>query len=189
MGSPRVLIFFVVILLGWSSISRADLMLSISSPDDLSDLTVGQEFLIQVSLSGLTTEELDSLAVDVVVDEAGFSNPSTPLAGAIVPSPADNFDPFSFADPDLVTGAFLLESGVTGIDTNGVFFVFTMAVAEVGSGTIGFDPGSALAITTSDEFLEIIEGAAVPYTAIPEPMTISILGFAMIGWLRRRRRE
>ena len=180
-------VMFASCLLVWPSVGHAALMLSISSSDNLSDLRVGEEFLIQVTLSGVTTEVLDTLAVDIAIDEAVFGEPSTPMAGVIIPSPQDNFNPFSFADTDLVTGAFLLNTGLAGVDTNGVFFSFKMLIDGVGSGAIGFVPGSALAATSTNDLLEVIEGRAIPYSAIPEPTTISFLGFTMIGWLRQGR--
>lgn len=171
--------------------ANAELMLSLSSPDDLANLTVGQDITVNVTLSGLmASEELESLGADIPIDDAVFSTPNAPSAGPIVPDAAANFDVFSSADSDLVTGAFFLDVGTTGIVTNGLFYSFTMMIDASGSGEIALDGDSTFAELVGGQAASVTTGGPLAYTVIiPEPATLAIFGVAGLTLLKPHRRR
>lgn len=171
--------------------AHAELMLSLSSPDDLDNLNISQIITVNVTLSGLgDTEEFESLGADIPINDAVFSTPMTLSAGTIVPDATNNFDAFSSADFDLVTGAFFLDTGPTGINLNGLFYSFTMTVDADGSGTITLDSNSLFAEAIGGQAVSITAGNPLAYTVtIPEPTTSTILGIIGITWLGNRRRN
>ena len=177
-------------LFTFTELSFAELLLTMSSSLQPSTLNVGETVTVEVHLVGIEMgQELDSLAVDVSIDDTVFTDLIDPIAGpAVVPSSETDFDPFSFADSDLITGAFLLDSAMSGITTNGLFFSFTMTATNPGTGTIGFVPGSALAVTNGDDFLPVTEGDPLQFTVVvPEPTTLAVLGLGTMLGVRVRR--
>jgi hypothetical protein len=184
---------------------QAEISLSLSSPDDVNHLTVGQTVTINVDLSGVTdsTKNLSYLAATVQFDSTLLGSPSTAMAGAIVPD-ANNFVPTSglsneadgfydavFNTPPLPPSA--------PISTNGTFYSFTVTTLKPGDGTISFVPGAS-AYTFADDPTQTvqfnpltsslnfhIEGPAV---AVPEPGSHILLlsGALTVGAVLARRR-
>src|SRR4051812_19956138 len=89
-GRLRAL-FYLPLLLFAASASSAPLVFTLSSPDDLTTLTVGQTAHVNVPLSGLAPgENLLTLLGGVKFDASLFASPPAILAGAIVPNPLAN---------------------------------------------------------------------------------------------------
>ncbi len=83
----RVAFFLLAILaITVPAPSFAGPILSLTSIDDLGNLTVGETVTIDVELSGLNPgDELDFLLAAIQMPAGIFGNITTPVAGAIVP--------------------------------------------------------------------------------------------------------
>jgi len=136
---------FSLLLFLLASVARANsvLTMSMSSPDDLANLTVGQTFTVNVSLGALGAgEQLQTLTGGVDFPSALLGSPVSISPGAIVPNPLAN--PLDFqtvsgvgqADASFVTFSMNAAEHIT---SNGVFYSFTLTALAVGSGQIEFD--------------------------------------------------
>src|SRR5947207_2806977 len=86
----RAILFLTGLLtLGMAPPSQAGFIVSLSSPDDLATLTVGQTITLNVTLSGDVSplNPLDSLGVTVTDPLAHFNTPMI-SAGSVVPDVA-----------------------------------------------------------------------------------------------------
>jgi hypothetical protein len=157
---------FCVLALATSS-ANAGLSLTLSSPDNLSALTVGQTFEVDVKLSGLpfpnnTTDFVFNLNSKVLFSSSLFTTvpdastlsglTATVTAGSVFdnvvqgPLQVANFDFNSAANGGLsagsATGIFAqtpnTNSGAIGL--NGLYYSFLLKATSVGSGSIQFDP-------------------------------------------------
>jgi len=145
----RCWIFLVIALVGISSpavrgqVAVPQLLFTLSSPDDLSQLTVGQTAHFSVSLSGLgSSDSLVTLTSGVSFDASLLGTPTASAAGAIVPNPLN--DPLDFQTTNLAGEADASFATVSNsmskqITTNGVFYTFNLVAQAPGSGTIDFD--------------------------------------------------
>jgi len=177
------------VLLAYSSNVRAEMVLTLSSPDDLTNLLVDQTVTIQVSLTGLeSAQELESLSGTVEFAEAVFGLPSTPVAGDIITDAAD-FTPF--ADPGLADGLFFTTEAANRITSDGVFYSFDLTVVGAGSGTFSFQSGSLSAeIAGQQDPLFPTAGDSLAYTVvIPEPASAALLGIVGVILFAGRRRR
>lgn len=143
LGRPfrRLLACCALLLAGHAS--AGTLLFSLSSPDDLSNLIVGQSAHFDVALSGLAAgEQLVTLTGGVTFNAPLLGAPTAIQPGAIVPSPLA--DPLDFqnvsgagqADASFLTFSNLASAQVT---SNGTFYGFDVKPLSAGSGTIQFN--------------------------------------------------
>lgn len=171
---------------------RADFILTLSAPGtDLNSLGPGQTVTFNVTLSGVTAADIiDLLGVDVRLPASIFAVPSVPIAGAIVPD----------------VGGFLFASGTIGserfatglyddlivpsapITSDGLFYSFTASVIGVGTGTVQFDPSSAVVIGTQGLTLDPNPPAGLGVLSTPEPSSLLLATIASAGLVLFRRR-
>ena len=191
------------------------LTLRLTSAADLSSLTVGETFTMDVNLEGLSGESsLSTLASTLLFSHPSFGPPAS--GNAVTPGPividpladffGDAFPPFGAVE--LVDGQFFSGDVANNIASDGRFFSFTLQATSAGSGTIEFDPLSLSAFDDQSNFyvdpndpfadpefviqtnsltFDVSPGSAV----VPEPA--SIIGFACLssivaGAAFRRRR-
>ena len=192
------------------------LTLRLTSPTDLSSLTVGETFTVDVNLEGLSSgSSLSTLASTLLFSQPNFGQPA--LGNAVAPGPIvidPLFDFFGGAFPpfgavELVDGQFFSGDIANNIASDGRFFSFTLEATAAGSGTIEFDPLSVSAVEDQGNFyvdpndpfadpdfviqtnslaFDVSPGGAV----VPEPA--SIIGFTclssiVVGAAFRRRRS
>jgi hypothetical protein len=183
-------------------------ILSLTSPDDLDNLAVGQEFQIDVTLSGLRTipefEFIIVLNSKVLFDAAlldPVSGPTASLGGGsvfqVAPSQIANFNSASSLGDGAATGNFN-DAGSSAINSEGLFYSFRLRAEAAGSGTIDFDAASTqfASFYTNFGLAPIGISAPLSYTirsaVVPEPSTWSLIIYGgLLGGLalgRRRRR-
>ena len=182
----------------------AAISLSLSSPDDLNSVMLGQTVTVNVGLSGLAAgDELDFLAATIGYNPARFGVPSI-SPGAILPNPLDNpLDFVTFAGPGIADGSFLT-FGVTSADRitgNGVFFSFAVMATSPGAGSFEFTFTDAQQFNPADPsnpiFPPIEVGAPLgsrtlqgDTSGVPEPASVLAWGAALalgLMWRSTRR--
>ena len=168
-------------------LSRAALLLTLSSTDDLGNLLAGQTATVSVELSGLVPgESLDFLAATIEFDELQLGTP-TLTAGPIVP----DLTGFLLAElPGLADGnydSFFADTGGS-IEDNGVFFSFDVTSQTVGATTILFSFVASSGEDSVGEPLDAVEfGPALEVTVVPEPSSLCLILFGIIGICRYAR--
>jgi hypothetical protein len=207
---------FCVIVTG-SSAAQAGPNVTLSSPDNLSSITVGQILEIDVTLSGLPvgSDFIFNLNTKVLFPNAEFQAVPDPTSSSglkAVVAPGSVFDnnvqgPLQVANfnaqSSLVAGAAIgvfsqspnTNSGAIGL--NGLYYSFDVQAISAGSGSIGFDPtGGANEYAADDtgfNFASLPTGPDLSFTiaaaAVPEPSSIAMLavGVAAIGCWTRIR--
>jgi hypothetical protein len=160
--------------------SRADLILSISSPDDLSNLAVGATATFDISVAG-TDSAPGYLSASIAYDPTIFGDPLL-TAGAIIPD-ASGFD--SSATGGGTVSAYYDDSifGTAAITSDGVFYEFTLTRLTGDATTLSFsgysaqdDSGNNIPISTAPDFLSV-DGVS----AVPEPSSWVLAVTAMAG--------
>jgi hypothetical protein len=171
---------------------RAEPMIQLSSPDDLSNINPGQTVTIQVGVTGLTaSESIWSLDVPVTFNPSMFSTPFNLAAGSIVPPSADPNDFMGQVAPGLAQGTFApLNFGADVISDNGTFYSFQVTALSAGRST--FEIGSGASGTSPDaEFFTFTPGAANSLDAVttPEPGSLAAvcISFAVAAGFARRK--
>ena len=196
-----VTLALAIFLLGLADHASAITISLSSSPGDLSSLGIGDMVTVDVILSDLDTaggEELEFLAVTVVIDDLVFGTPTSITPSEIVPDP-DGFlgvDGPGFAEGSF--DAFFTLSGTDRITTNGTFFSFELEAIGAGSGSIAIEFADALfpdfsspSINTSaSPPLDFTVNPGAAPTAVPEPVTsaLALVGLAGLGANIYRRR-
>ena len=165
---PKFLIFSLLsIIVGASGTPAiADISLSLSSPTDLSKLTVGQQFTVDVNLQGLPPLDMQmgTTADFIFILDSKVLFPSAQFAPILDPDPVNNTSGltpgsvfltdsngvnqrinFNAASRLTSTGAagdfsdsFPGPSGAIG--QNGTYYSFTLQAISAGSGSIYLDP-------------------------------------------------
>ena len=210
----RLLFAFLALLIACSQThtQAGVLTLTMIPSNDLSSLTVGQTFSVDVELGGLD----GGLTLNDLTSTVLFSQPSfrEPLSGDTVelgPIVSDPFDFFSLVTTNpggavvSIDGQFLSLLPSNNISGNGTFFSFTLEATATGSGTVAFDP---IVLTARDDlgnlYLDendffadpdyVIRTNSLDYnvtgasTVVPEPASIACFGLlAAIGILSARR--
>jgi hypothetical protein len=167
-----------------------------SSPDDLSDIQIGQIVTIRVELSGLPAgDELESLAATVQFDGAKLGAPVAITPGPILPNPLN--DPLDFVTASgygLADGNFLTSGSTSAyrVTGNGVFYTFTLSAQTAGAGQIEFDFVDALQHNSANPGQPIDPGlladSALPFTVeIPEPTTLALIMMGIFSFALQRR--
>ncbi|MGE4159992.1 MAG: PEP-CTERM sorting domain-containing protein [Planctomycetota bacterium] len=183
----------LVLALGLSVQAQAGPMLAVSSTADLNNLKVGQTITFDVTLSGLNAgDSLDYLAGTLTFNDTLFSIPLSVTAGPIVP----DLTGFSGTkNVGLADGNYddLFALSGTPITSNGVFFSFNVTVTSTGTGMVGFDFADSFGFDANGGLLDPTTGGnpitfdAPANNAIPEPMSLLLLGIGGAGVLLARR--
>lgn len=195
-----VLVRLFVLAVGSATLptnAQAGIELSLVSVTQPDRLPIGGSARFQVVLSGLEEgQKLDYLAATIEYDRSLLGVPATNTiaAGAIVPSPL--FDSYDFVsvlkldanDPSLglADASFsTFPPSTKHIQTNGVFFEFTVPVLREGIGWLGFRLVDATQYNAADpsEPLPIVlnSGPALALTSVPEPGTLGLLTATLLA--------
>jgi hypothetical protein len=196
--------------------ASADPILTMSSSATLTTLTVGENAVINVSLSGLAvgsdfifnlnSKELFSSSLFKVVPDSSNSSGFTPgsiLSGA---SQGSNFNAASSLSAGSAVGDFSDASPASSvaISQNGLFYSFVLQAKAAGSGSITFDPTAGANEYAADDtgfnFAPLPTGGSLAYninpaitaSPMPEPSPLGLVGIfgpvaALIGLMRRKR--
>lgn len=179
----------------------------LSSPVDLTHLTVGQQVPIEVSITGLPANDfifvLDTKVLFPSISFTPVPDPTQssgltpgPIIG--VPSQQANFNALSSLAADNATGNFSDSMPQTSqaIGTNGLYYSFLLQANAVGSGTIQFDAPSTqyAANDTAFALAPLPTSGSLSFTifGVPEAgsLNIALIGLSGfgIGLLAARRR-
>ncbi len=174
------------VILAYSSFTpdsvRASLVLSISSPDDLSNLAVGSTATFDIDVTGTAADAPGYLSASIQYDPALFSSPVV-TPGAIVPA-LGYFD--STGTGGGTVTAFYDDSiyGTAAIGSDGLFYSFTLTRIAGSATAFSFsafsamnDSGYSISIEADPDSIEI---GAAPGTAVPEPSSLVLILLGMI---------
>jgi hypothetical protein len=200
----------VLILTAVAEQAVANPTVSLSSPNNLNQLSVGNNVEIDVTLSGLPVNDfIFVLNTKVLFPSSSFlpvpdlnnSSGLTPGPILFLPSQVSNFNAASSLLPGVATGNFsdLSPSPSAAISQNGLYYSFTLKAISVGSGSIQFDtPGTTYAANdTGFNLAPLPHGGPLAFTiaaaAVPEPSALVMAGAGVVmtglgfGWRRRKR--
>ncbi|QEH36092.1 PEP-CTERM motif protein [Aquisphaera giovannonii] len=216
MLSRKVIWFACSALMLMSAPARAGVVFTLSSPSDLSALTVGQEVEIDLSISGLPSPNLTNFIFNVntriLFDSSLFQaipDPNSTSGLTAVVAPGSVFDnnvqgPLQVANfnaqSSLTAGAAVgnfsespnVNSGAIGL--NGLYYSFLLRAIAPGSGTIAFDPtpgaNQYAANETGFNFAPLNTSGNLSFTisgaAVPEPSSIGMLAVGVAALGCRR---
>ena len=168
---------------------RADLALSISSPDDLNNLAVGATALFDIFVSGTGADAPGYLSASIQYDPTVFDSPAV-TPGPIVPD-TSGFD--SSATGGGTVSAYYDDSffGTAPITSDGLFYSFTLTRLDGDATTLSFsaysaqdDAGNNISISTSPDSISV-----AGISSVPEPSSWALATSAIAlfgGWLRVR---
>ncbi len=203
----------VLIVMG--STANADLLFTLSSPEDLSTLKVGQTFEVDVKLSGLPvgSDFIFNLNTKILFSSSLFqavSDPTSTSGLTATDSPPSvfgntlqvaNFNAQSSLTAGAAIGNFSESpntmSGAIGL--NGLYYSFILQANAAGSGSISFDstPGANeyAADDTGFNSAPLPTSGPLSFTispaAVPEPASIVLCGIASLclGGFKWRNRK
>ena len=191
---PVCLSFTMLAML--SPAANAAPILTLSSPTDLTTLTIGQNVTINVTLSGLAqgnliyqmfSQVLFSPSVFTPVLNPGFTSGLTP--GGILKTGTDvaNFDSASSFNASNAAGNYSDSSPNVGtaISSNGLFYSFTLHAAATGSGGLSFSPTATYYAGTDTGFafapLPLLGPLAYNVSTVPTPEPSTFGFFVGLG--------
>ena len=186
----RPLLAATAALAAAAAVPASGVDLTLSSPDDLSMLSPGQTFTVNVNLGDLDAgQELATLDAIVfapgdALSPAGGGDFGDVAPGPIVPDPDLTFvGDLSEADDELsAVGSFTALDA--GIDQAGTFFSFDLTADALGSGTIRIT--TALAEDFAFDPVDVTVGDGLAFAVVPEPATLGLVAAAPALLLRRR---
>jgi hypothetical protein len=196
--SPVLMLAFLTVI---APRAVATPIITLSSPSDLSQLTVGQQAQLNVSLQGISTNEF----LFILDTRALFpSNLFAPVSlTSSQPGTESVFDTSAQVSSFLVgdqRGPTFIGAGVAqgnfsdafptpaqSIDQNGLYHSFTLQAIAAGSGVISFDPAGALYASgfTGFNLASLPSGAPLAFAitagtaAVPEPSSFSMMASAI----------
>jgi hypothetical protein len=203
---------------GFGATATAGIEITLSSPQDLAHLTVGEQVTIDVNLQGLpvgsdfifnlnTSVLFPSNLLQTVPDTTNSSGLTTGVGSGFAFQSANqppNFYALSSLTAGSATGIFDDQAPAfsEAINENGLYYSFVLKAIAPGSGTIAFNtaPNSNeyAADSTGFNFAPLPTGGPLPFTiattAVPEPSThiLAVFGavaFLAYGWSRHRRAQ
>ncbi|MEX2214854.1 MAG: PEP-CTERM sorting domain-containing protein [Phycisphaeraceae bacterium] len=184
-------IFTAALTLAIGQHASAITMTMSATPADLSALTVGDSFQIDVLLGDLGGDEVASLGGSIMFPSAQLGTPTGEVAGVIVPDASDLIlTPLA----GLMDGQFFAFTG-GNITAEGIFYSFTLTAQAPGSGVIEFDAQSLFAELVQQGEIFDISTNALTFTvqertggaAVPEPATAGLGLMGLMGLALRRR--
>jgi PEP-CTERM motif len=181
----------LVMLAGGTPAANAAVMVQLSSPSDLTHLTVGQTVEIDVRLSGLAvgSDFIFNLNTKVLFPSSLFApipDPTSSSGLTATVTPGSVF--FNFVDGPLQVANFNAQSSLAGgaatgifsespnvnsgaIGLNGLYYSFLLQATAPGSGTIQFDPtpgaNQYAADDTGFNFAPLPTGAPLSFNITP----------------------
>ena len=188
---------------------------ALSSPENLTNLTVGEQVTIDVNLQGLpvgsdfifnlnTSVLFPSAQFQAVPDLSNTSGLTTGFGAGFAFQFSDqtpNFYALSSLSAGDATGIFNDQSPASSdaINENGLYYSFSLKAISTGSGSIGFDSTAGANQYAADDtgfnFAPLPTGAPLPFTispasAVPEPSTLVMSSIlfgmsAMVWWYKR----
>jgi hypothetical protein len=184
-------LIILAVFLGQSGQARADLVFSISSQDDLSNLAVGETATFEVSLARTAGSPPGYLLASIQYDSSVFDGP-TVAAGPIVPSLA-GFDSGGTGGGTVTATYDDSIFGTSPITADGIFYSFSLTRIGGMATTLSFgsfaaldDVGAVISISTDPDSISV---GAAPAIAVPEPASVALLlsGLALsVSWNRAR---
>jgi len=211
MSRSSLLLAVLAVAITAATPTQAASLVSLSSPDDLSNLAVGDEVRIDVTLSGLDS----GFFIFNLFTRVIFPSSNLELVSGPTPSKAFGsvfFGPDPIADPQLANfdsnsgpipggGGVIGNSpdetanGVGGIGQNGLYYAFVVRATAAGSGTIGFDLSTPDAnrysgTETNNDFAPLPTGPNLAFSIVPEPSSV-VMGataLVLVATLSRKRR-
>ena len=172
--------------------------LTLSSPDDLTQIAIGQTVTVNVNLTGLGGGELSSLNASVASPGLLFDAAPPVSVGSILSSAADFLPNTDENDPGTIfnDGLYFPLDPADNITADGVFFSFGLTAVSVGGGNVNFDVDSdglplIAATDAAGNNVALAAGNAgrgLNVRVVPEPTGFAVvMGGMGLATLRRRR--
>jgi hypothetical protein len=189
-------------------------IVTLSSPSDLTQLTVGDTARIDVNLQGLSTNEFIFILNTRELFPASLFEPvpdpnnSSGLTPGTILSPTlgtvsqvARFNELSSLTAGAATGNFQDFPNSAAIGQDGLYYSFTLQAIAPGSGVIQFDPTGTQYFSNQSSppntLVPLPTGGPLPFTitagpaAIPEPSSVAMVGLMTmaglgVAWRRRR---
>ncbi|MFL5243062.1 MAG: PEP-CTERM sorting domain-containing protein [Gemmataceae bacterium] len=198
------------VIVGGAGHAQADPMVTLSSPNNLSSLSVGDQVEIDVNLQGLPVNDfIFVLDTKVLFPSSNFlpvpdlSNSSGLTPGPILsgPNQAANFNAASSLNTNNAIGDFSDSSPniSVAISQNGLYYSFKLQAVSPGSGTIQFDSTADAnryaANDTGFNFAPLPTGGPLAFTinpaaaGVPEPASMALATIGVLGLLGYRLRK
>lgn len=168
---------------------RADLILSISSPDDLAHVAVGATVTFDISVFGTSADAPGYLSTSIQIDPTVFADASV-ILGSIIPD-ARGFD--SSATGGGTVSAYYDDSifGTAPITTDGVFYSFRLTRIADNATTLSFsgfsaqdDSGNNISISADPDSIDVPATRLVPE---PSSLVLAMSGMGLIALAAGRR--
>jgi hypothetical protein len=201
------------LLLGLASLTpRADAVpvITLSSPNDLAQLMVGDTARFDVTLQGLSTNEFIFILNSRVLFPSSLFQPvpdpnnSSGLTPGTILSPTlgtvsqvARFNELSSLTTGAATGNFQDFPNSVVISEDGLYYSFTLQAIALGSGLVQFDPTATQYFSNlslpPNTLVPLPTGGPLAFTitaaaAVPEPSTLMIVTLALLLGLVYSRR-
>jgi hypothetical protein len=200
----RVVLLLMAVMTGTVPV-RAAPIIGLASSSDLTQLSVGDQIHVDVTLGGvslnelifvLNTRELFPSSLFQVIADPGNSSGLSPGPILSVASQRDSFNALSSITVSSVIGNFSdsMPTPSQAIAGNGLFYSFALRAIAPGSGVIQFNPAGTVYASNLSGFnlapLPTSGPLTVSVAAVPEPTSAVMLGvgtLAVLAWVLRRR--